>query len=60
MRFKVFIPDNPRITGGWMKVGTIEAENEAAALVAAKAKHGERIMLKIIKNDPPIQETPNV
>lgn len=48
MKWKVFIPDNPKIMGGWDKVATIEAENEAAAKEAAK-KYGPVTMVKEIK-----------
>ena len=50
MKYKVYIPDSPTIAGGWDKVGTIEAENEKEALGRAKAKWGDKVMVKKINN----------
>ena len=48
MKFKVFIPDNPKVVGGWQKVATIEAVDEVAAKEAAK-KYGPLTLVKEIK-----------
>jgi len=48
MKFKVFIPDNPKVIGGWKKVATIEAVDLTAAKESAKL-YGPIVLVKEIK-----------
>jgi hypothetical protein len=49
MKYKIYVPDNPKVAGGWNKVDVVEAESEQQAMAIAKKLHGEKVMVRKVK-----------
>jgi hypothetical protein len=49
MKFKVFEPECENVPGGWTKIGYVEANDEKEALILAKKKYNDKVMVQKVK-----------